>query len=52
MRLHNSSTSREARAAWAALGFEVVEEVRRREVHVKSTAPLRAQPARSTHGAT
>jgi GNAT superfamily N-acetyltransferase len=33
MRLHNSSTSREARATWTALGFEVVEEVRRREVH-------------------
>lgn len=51
MRLHNSSTSGEARAAWAALGFEVVEEVRRREVHVKSAAPVRAQPARSIHGA-
>lgn len=52
MRLHNSSRSGEARAAWAALGFEVVEEVRRREVHVKSAAPLRPTPARSIHGAT
>jgi GNAT superfamily N-acetyltransferase len=51
MRLHNSSTSREARAAWSALGFEVVEEVRRREVHVKSATPLRAPAARSIHGA-
>ncbi|HEY4305768.1 MAG TPA: GNAT family N-acetyltransferase [Gemmatimonadaceae bacterium] len=52
MRLHNSSGSAEARAAWSALGFEVVEEVRRREVHVKDATPLRANPARSTHGAT
>jgi len=52
MRLHNSSRSSEARAAWAALGFEVVEEVRRREVHVKTAPPLRANSARSIHGAT
>jgi GNAT superfamily N-acetyltransferase len=52
MRLHNSSRSGEARAAWSALGFDVVEEVRRREVHVKNAAPLRANPTRSIHGAT
>lgn len=32
MRLNNSSTARGAREAWSALGFEVVEEVRRRPV--------------------
>lgn len=32
MRLHNVSTSRVAVAAWSALGFEVVEQVRRRVV--------------------
>lgn len=31
MRLHNSSRSAAARQAWDALGFEVVEEVRRRD---------------------
>ena len=30
MRLHNVASSREAVAAWSALGFEVVEQVRRR----------------------
>jgi len=30
MRLHNASSSRVAVAAWSALGFEVVEQVRRR----------------------
>lgn len=51
MRLHNSSGSRDARAAWSALGFEVVEEVRRREVHANSTTAARAHSARSIHGA-
>ena len=32
MRLHNASSSRVAVAAWSALGFEVVEQVRRRVV--------------------
>jgi GNAT superfamily N-acetyltransferase len=52
MRLHNSSGSAEARAAWSALGFEVVEEVRRREVHLNDATPPRAEAARSVHGAT
>jgi GNAT superfamily N-acetyltransferase len=50
MRLHNSSASDEARAAWSALGFEVVEEVRRRDVHV-ATAPRHVPPVRSAQGA-
>jgi GNAT superfamily N-acetyltransferase len=33
MRLNNSATSPEARLIWDALGFEVVEETRRRGVH-------------------
>lgn len=33
MRLHNASSSRDAAAAWGALGFEIVEHVRRRTVH-------------------
>ena len=33
MRLHNVSSSRIAMAAWSALGFEVVEQVRRRPLH-------------------
>lgn len=53
MRLHNSSRSRDARAAWSSLGFEVVEEVRRRDVHRPSehpgTRPSRNAP--SVHGA-
>jgi GNAT superfamily N-acetyltransferase len=52
MRLHNSSRSGDARAAWSALGFDVVEEVRRREVSAKNGTPPRANPARSIHGAT
>lgn len=39
MRLHNSVFAREARQAWGKLGFEVVEEVRRRplgKTHAKS----------------
>lgn len=38
MRLHNSSTTPSARASWGALGFEVVEEVRRRDVHPRPSA--------------
>ena len=33
MRLNNSTYSRVARDSWQSLGFEVVEEVRRRDVH-------------------
>jgi GNAT superfamily N-acetyltransferase len=33
MRLHNASSSSVAASAWGALGFEVVEQVRRRTVH-------------------
>jgi GNAT superfamily N-acetyltransferase len=40
MRLHNAVASRVAAAAWGALGFEVVEQVRRRPVH---------EPAESDH---
>jgi ribosomal protein S18 acetylase RimI-like enzyme len=47
MRLHNSASSREARDAWTALGFEVVEEVRRREVHPAKTAADRRTPPRA-----
>lgn len=39
MRLHNSAFSRDARQAWGKVGFEVVEEVRRRPIgkmHVKA----------------
>ena len=36
MRLHNSSSSPDAQGAWSALGFEVVEEVRRRELRPSS----------------
>lgn len=43
MRLHNSSTSAEARATWDALGFEVVEEVRRREIHPPKSAEPRGK---------
>jgi GNAT superfamily N-acetyltransferase len=44
MRLHNSSTSATATRAWSALGFEVVEHVRRRVVDAPRTAsvPTRA----------
>lgn len=47
MRLHNSSSSDEAQQAWSALGFEVVEEVRRRELHPTgaTTLALREQSA-------
>jgi hypothetical protein len=46
MRLHNSSSSAVARAAWSALGFEVVEEVRRRELRPPSaTKPTAHEPA-------
>jgi GNAT superfamily N-acetyltransferase len=36
MRLNNSTTAPAARASWSALGFDVVEEVRRREVRPPS----------------
>lgn len=46
MRLNNSSSSRTARDAWSALGFEVVEELRRRPVRaprkVRDTVRARA----------
>ncbi len=35
MRLHNASSSMMAQGAWSALGFEVVEQVRRRPVAAK-----------------
>jgi GNAT superfamily N-acetyltransferase len=38
MRLHNASSSRVAVAAWTALGFEVVEQVRRRVVRAPANA--------------
>lgn len=44
MRLHNSIFSGEARHAWKALGFDVVEEVRRRTV---PAAPLPLKSARA-----
>jgi aminoglycoside 6'-N-acetyltransferase I len=47
MRLHNSASSREARDAWTSLGFEVVEEVRRREVHPAKPAANRHTPPRA-----
>jgi len=40
MRLHNAASSADAAGAWEALGFEVVEHVRRRS--------LREAPSRST----
>jgi GNAT superfamily N-acetyltransferase len=40
MRLHNSSTSTTAARAWSALGFEVVEHVRRRVVDAPSTSRI------------
>ncbi len=48
MRLHNSSSSAEAQGAWSALGFEVVEEVRRRELRPPSAkTSIVRQPAAS-----
>jgi GNAT superfamily N-acetyltransferase len=38
MRLHNATSSRVAVAAWTALGFEVVEQVRRRVVRAPANA--------------
>jgi GNAT superfamily N-acetyltransferase len=38
MRLHNAASSKAARETWGALGFEVVEEVRRRDVHPRPNA--------------
>jgi ribosomal protein S18 acetylase RimI-like enzyme len=39
MRLHNSTSNPTARGAWQALGFEVVEEVRRRVLPTRPTTP-------------
>lgn len=48
MRLHNSVFSRDARQAWAKLGFEVVEEVRRRSLGKPRGKPAKAhEPARA-----
>ena len=49
MRLHNSATSPDARAAWASLGFEVVEEVRRRIIHADDPARTSQGEHRTTH---
>jgi GNAT superfamily N-acetyltransferase len=38
MRLHNASSSRVAATAWSALGFEVVEVVRRKTIHAPGPA--------------
>jgi GNAT superfamily N-acetyltransferase len=38
MRLHNAASSRIAVAAWTALGFEIVEQVRRRVVRAAANA--------------
>jgi GNAT superfamily N-acetyltransferase len=48
MRLNNSTRSASARDAWQALGFESVEEVRRRAVHVPNEP---SSVARSRAGA-
>ena len=42
MRLHNATSSAAAAGAWNALGFEVVEHVRRRAL--AATNPSRARP--------
>lgn len=49
MRLHNSATSPDARTAWGALGFEVVEEVRRRITHPNDPARTSQGEAQTTH---
>jgi GNAT superfamily N-acetyltransferase len=38
MRLHNSATAAVAEQAWSALGFEIVEHVRRRPLHTADVA--------------
>jgi GNAT superfamily N-acetyltransferase len=48
MRLHNSVFSSEARQAWKALGFEVVEEVRRRALAPASACLAAPRAARET----
>jgi hypothetical protein len=50
MRLHNSATAAVAEQAWNALGFEIVEHVRRRPLGAARVAPaattiLDAHPA-------
>lgn len=52
MRLHNSASSPNARAAWSSLGFEVVEEVRRRDVHPESGARTSQVDPASTESTT
>jgi GNAT superfamily N-acetyltransferase len=39
MRLHSATSSSEAASAWDALGFEVVEHVRRRDLSASARAP-------------
>ena len=52
MRLHNVSSSRVAQAAWGALGFEVVEQVRRRPVRRAGDSPDdHALAGQATHAA-
>ncbi|HEX4684684.1 MAG TPA: GNAT family N-acetyltransferase [Gemmatimonadaceae bacterium] len=48
MRLHNSVFSPDARQAWKALGFEVVEEVRRRALTPAAPRRAAARPSRET----
>jgi GNAT superfamily N-acetyltransferase len=48
MRLHNSVFSSEARHAWKALGFEVVEEVRRRTLAPAAPRRTVMRPGRET----
>jgi hypothetical protein len=43
MRLHNASGVRMAEATWNALGFEVVEHVRRRPTHRPAALSAGAQ---------
>jgi GNAT superfamily N-acetyltransferase len=43
MRLHNASSSMVAERTWSALGFEIVEHVRRRATRVASRARSREQ---------
>ncbi len=45
MRLHNAASSRVAAAAWGALGFAVVEQVRRRTIHGQAESHDNAEVA-------
>jgi GNAT superfamily N-acetyltransferase len=49
MRLHNANGVRMAEATWSALGFEIVEHVRRRETHRPATVSAGAQRDARTH---